>query len=295
MWQELERQLRFDPSQRGFAGLLKVGDLEMGAWHLHRAKSVAIATGFYIPVAQAIENDGPLGAVFLARALLRRGKEVVLLVPEAGQLACEMSCQALALSCPMVLMPTGLVGETLVAELGCDTLVAIEYPGQGSDHACRNMRGLDITNHVPLLDDAFNYAKRRGVFTLAVGDGGNELGCGGPTRILPMRPDRRSIAAATEAEVVLAAGVSNWGVYVLLAALSILAGENLVPTADEERDLLERLCSLGVVDGCSGVCQATVDGIATPLLAQVVQGLHDFVAEHLVAQYHVAATSPVLG
>jgi len=291
MWPELERQLRFDPSQRGFAGGMKIGDLELSARHLQGAKRVAIATGFYIPVAQAIESDGPLGAVFLARALLRAGKEVVLLMPEAGKLACEVSCHALALACPAVFMPTGLMGETLVDELGCDTFVAIEYPGQGSDQACRNMRGIDITAYVPLLDEAFNYAKRRGVFTVAVGDGGNELGCGGPTRMMALSTGRGSIAAATEADVVLAAGVSNWGVYVLLAALSVLEGVNLVPTASEEHELLEKLCAVGVVDGCSGLCQATVDGIDAPLLAQVVQGLHDFAAEHLVVKHRVAATS----
>ncbi|MBT9135352.1 MAG: hypothetical protein DDT34_00403 [Firmicutes bacterium] len=291
VWEDLECYLRFDPSRRGFAGLLKAGSLERVACRLEQTKRVAIATGFFIPEAQAIESDGPLGAVFLARALLGTGQEVVLLSPAVGSQALECSQRFLGLTCPVVLKPPGQVEEQLLDELRCDVFVAIEYPGQGCDGECRNMRGYSISAHVPLLDRAFNYAKMQGVFTVAIGDGGNELGCGALAKSVAVAPDGKSIKAATEAEVVLAAGVSNWGAYTLVAALSLLAGINFVPTPREERLLLEQLCAVGVVDGCSGRCEPTVDGIGAEQLNDFLQGLYNYVAENLETQRSVAATS----
>ncbi|MBS4054047.1 MAG: DUF4392 domain-containing protein [Thermaerobacter sp.] len=290
MWQGIERWLSFDPGRRGFAGNLRPGDLERGTRRLQSANSIAVATGFFIPAAQAVENDGPLGAVFLARALLALGKEVVLLVPDTAEAACQVLCQALGLNCRAVLLSPGLVSEQFIEQLGCDTLVVIEYPGQGGDKTCRNMRGADITPYVPLLDTAFNYAKQCGIFTIAVGDGGNELGCGGRGSVA-VAPCGTPIAAVTEAEVVLAAGLSNWGVYALLAALSLLENKNMVPTPSEERSLLEKLCQVGVVDGYHCLCQATVDGQAAEVLAEVLQDLHRAVTDSLDTQRSVAVSS----
>ncbi|MDR2779692.1 MAG: DUF4392 domain-containing protein, partial [Synergistaceae bacterium] len=51
---------------------------EDGLWNsaldvIYGARSVAVVSGFYIPMASAPETDGPTGGVTLARALLRRG------------------------------------------------------------------------------------------------------------------------------------------------------------------------------------------------------------------------------
>ena len=283
--------MSFDPGRRGFAGNLRPGDLERGTRRLQSAKNIAVATGFFIPAAQAVENDGPLGAVFLARGLLALGKDVVLLLPDTAEAACQVLCQELGLSCRAVLLSPGLVSEQLVEELGCDTLVVIEYPGQGQDKTCRNMRGADITPYVPLLDKAFNYAKQCGIFTIAVGDGGNELGCAVRGSVGAVAPCGTPIAAVTEAEVVIAAGLSNWGVYALLAAMSLLENKNMVPTPSEERSLLDNLCRVGVVDGYYCLCQATVDGQAAEVLAEVLQDLHGAVTDSLDTQRSVAVSS----
>src|SRR5262249_20577251 len=98
--------------------------------------AVAIVTGFFIPQAQppAGETDGPLGALFLARALLPLGIRVVLAtdgfcVPalQAGLAACGLSAAV-----PVVELPTragDYVGGFFTAAGPLTHLVAVERVG----------------------------------------------------------------------------------------------------------------------------------------------------------------------
>ena len=256
----LEDLLRFDPGQRGLADKLRPGDLHLAAAGLLKSDKVAIATGFFIPRAGNIESDGPPGTAFLARALERLGKQVTVLCPESGLPALTTCRESLGLNFSLRGLAPGLVDASLLDEIAPHAFVALEYCGQGHDGRCRNMRGVDMTEHVPILDDVLAEAVSRGITTVAIGDGGNELGCGSAGAQVPSTAPM-SIHSRSDAEFVLCSGISNWGAYVLVGALSVLSGEQLLPTADEEMDLLLALCKVGVVDGVTGVCQATVDGL----------------------------------
>ncbi|HSL94128.1 MAG TPA: glutamate cyclase domain-containing protein [Bacillota bacterium] len=256
----LEDLLRFDPGQRGLAEKLRPGDLRLAAAGLLDADKVTIATGFFIPRAGNIESDGPPGATFLARALERLGKQVTVLCPESGLTALMTCREILGLSYTLRGLRPGLISPSLLDEISPDAFVALEYCGQGHDGFCRNMRGIDMTEHVPILDDVLEEAVRRGLATVAIGDGGNELGCGSAGAQVPSTAPV-SIYSRSDAEFVLCSGISNWGAYVLVGALSVLAGEQLLHTADEEMELLVALCRVGVVDGVTGMCEATVDGL----------------------------------
>src|SRR5262249_34692373 len=71
---------------------------------------VAIVTGFYIPHANPPcgETDGPLGALFLARALTHLGIQVVLATDSFCQRALEVGLGAAGLrkSVPLVVLPS---------------------------------------------------------------------------------------------------------------------------------------------------------------------------------------------
>ncbi len=78
---------------------------------------LAIVTGFYIPTAQppAGETDGPLGAVFLARALVPLGIQVALVTDDfcvqalrAGLAACGLAKQV-----PVITLPPPALSKTL--------------------------------------------------------------------------------------------------------------------------------------------------------------------------------------
>ena len=74
------------------------------------------------------------------------------------------------------------------------------------------------------------------------------------------------------------ASVSNWGGYGLVAALSQLAGRDLLPTIDEERALVGRTAALGAVDGTTGESDGKVDGFDPPVTAEILTDLRTLVA-----------------
>ena len=59
-----------------------------------------------------------------------------------------------------------------------------------------------------------------------------------------------------------------------MAALSRLAGRNLLPTPDDESACIRRLVSLGAVDGVTGAADCTVDSFTLAENAAVLEQLH---------------------
>ena len=104
------RGLRSDPS----ANLIKAteGDFQSACQSVASATNarVAIVTGFYIPHAEPPcgETDGPLGALFLARALTPLGIQVVLATDGFCQRALEIGLGSAGLrkTVPLVILPS---------------------------------------------------------------------------------------------------------------------------------------------------------------------------------------------
>ena len=288
---EFEMHLRFDPGQRGLAQELRPGTLAVAADRLLQASRVTIATGFFVPNAGAVESDGPPGTAFLARALEKLGKQVTILCPATAAEAMRACKEHLQASFTVVpLDPGTIVSEHILDEVPCDVFVGLEYPGQGADGTCRNMRGRDISEFVPILDTVLNAAKARGIYTIAVGDGGNELGCGSAGSRVAFTPEGTCIASASDADTIICAGISNWGAYAVVAALSVLENTELLPTAEEEYELLQEMCRVGVVDGCTHNCVPTVDGMEADVCIGFLRELNAL-TEQFLDQKRAAATS----
>jgi hypothetical protein len=108
--------------------------------------------------------------------------------------------------------------ESLVST--CDLAISIERPGPASDGTYRTMKELDMSHMIAPLDRIF----LGDIPTIAIGDGGNEVGMG---RILQAVqnssiPHAKKIACVMPCVALLVVSVSNWGGYALAAALSIL-------------------------------------------------------------------------
>ena len=72
--------------------------------------------------------------------------------------------------------------------------------------------------------------------------------------------------------MLLPVGVSNWGCYAITAALAILRRDpSLAHTPEAERRLIDFSPSCGLVDGMSGMLDATADGMHPDVHASIVE------------------------
>jgi KipI family sensor histidine kinase inhibitor len=281
----LEGIIQHDPGGRGLAHWAERGDLLPATRSLLEGSRIAIATGFFIPAAGAIETDGPLGALVLARALIALGKEVVFLVDShaAGIIEAGLSClsDVSASEVPMVLLPPGDSPELRrQARTPYSHVVAVERPGRSENGRYHTMRGEDITPHVAAMDELF-IAPHRTYRTIGIGDGGNELGLlkvsGNVDRFLGTT-GIGSISCRTPADFNIYAGVSNWGGYAVCALLGALTGEPLLPDHDLVTGILQAIVREGAVDGVSRKRALSVDGLPLDEETGVITRLQEITA-----------------
>ncbi len=249
----IETLIAEDPRARGIANLVQWGALEAGARALTGARRVLVASGFYLPVPQAGETDGPPGAKAVGRALEALGVGVAYVTDEPNAPLFE------AMGLPATLYRPGLLDGA-----GATHLLAIERPGRAADGRYYSMSGRDVTPYTAPIDALFLEAPARGLPTVAIGDGGNEIGMGN-VRALVQRdvPHGATIASVVPADQLIVAGVSNFGAYGLAAALSLLAGQDLLPTPEGAAADIQACVAAG---GCCGHTfrnEPLVDG--TPL------------------------------
>jgi hypothetical protein len=129
------------------------------------------------------------------------------------------------------------------------------------------MRGDDMSAFAAPLDRLFSAGPWR---TIAIGDGGNEIGMGSVARPLIARhvPLGDRIGCVVPADFLIAAGVSHWGAYAMLAALSALRPDwsaTMLSALDPalDRAVIEAMVRDGpAVDGVSLQRAATIDGLA---------------------------------
>jgi hypothetical protein len=234
---------------------------------------VGLITGFYVPTGSppAAETDGPVGTALLARALAEAGIDCRVATDGPCRSACTVALAAAgAAAVPVDAVDLGVpLGGTIEAwrRAGITHAVSIERCGRSADGAPRNMRGLDIGGWTAPLDDLFAAGPWD---TIAVGDGGNEIGMGAiPRSLIAAHVEHGElIACVTAARHLVVAGVSNWGAYALIGALAALRAdwrEPMLGCLDEglDRAILERTVAEGpAVDGVSRVQAATVDSFS---------------------------------
>jgi hypothetical protein len=149
-------------------------------------------------------------------------------------------------------------------------LVAIEALGPNSAGVIHSIMGRPLLGS-PAYHHLFELASERGIATLGIGDGGNEIGFG---RILDAIQDiqpygrtcqcpcDKGIATIVKTDALVFAAVSNWGAYGVAAMVALLS-ESLqaLHDADIERRMLERCLAAGAVDGGLANHGFTVDSI----------------------------------
>jgi hypothetical protein len=312
------RGLRSDPVENLITATM--GDFHAACRSIAETPNaaVAIVTGFFIAHASPPcgETDGPLGAVFVARALTPLGIGVILAsdafcIPalEAG-----LSAAGLGKSVPLITLPsvepasaqywhyfrdhagdlTHLLALERVGPSHTPESIESQTPKSPAvrarfraevppDHhdRCHSMRGRDITSHVSPAHHVFEEAARQSprITTLAIGDGGNEIGMGKiPWEVIRRNiPNGGLVACRTPVDHLIVCGISNWGAYGLAAGVRLLSSAPPDPelfNLERERELLQLMIDHGLlVDGMTGEQTLSVDGFPFDRYAQPLRQL----------------------
>ena len=231
-----------------------------------------ITTGFYVLMAGKPETDGPPGAIAIGKALRSLGRKVTYVTDE---------CTAPVLrqwagDSEVVEFPIAGVEESrqhaarMLEELQPSLLISIERCGRNRNDEYLNMRARDITPNTARLDYLFD----GGVPSVGIGDGGNEIGMGNLIEVIPGVDSLPDDPAVSRVDRLIIASVSNWGGYGLAAALSLIAGKNLLPTADDEARMVQGMIDAGAVDGTTGDAVPTVDNFSMEENGALLARLH---------------------
>ncbi len=258
---------------RGMAGLrthLQPGYCLRAAQMLWNCRGpVLIGTGF--PVLDTFETDGPAGAIALYRVLSDLGAEPVLVCnePLAAALSEDYRVEPMPLG-----QPTGLkeVVRSRVERIAPELIISIELPGRAADGRYYNMRGEDISNNTFCFDDFLSMAN---CLSIAIGDGGNEIGMG---NVIDRLAELDIVPSATRCDELVIADVSNWAAHGLVAMLSYWSGTDYLGDWDN-RAVLEYLAARGSVDGVTRENTLSEDGLPSESGKLLVAALQQLVAE----------------
>lgn len=248
---------------------------------LESQSPVFVITGFFVKTNW--ESDGPVGALVFGQALERRGFQVYYVTdpPLAGT---DMMRELVGSHDKVIDFPnvdheaSKEHATKLLEEYKPGLAVAIERCSLTEELKYRNMRGIDISEHTAKIDYLFRGVER----TVGVGDGGNEIGMGNLFDEIPKVESLVRLPATTSATHLVIAAVSNWGAYGLVGSMSIQTGENLLPSIDEEQEMVKKWIDMGGVDGFSGEQIYKVDGFTLEENSAVLEALHKEVQEEIV-------------
>jgi hypothetical protein len=225
--------------------------------------TVIIGTGF--PVTSTFETDGPVGAIALYDALETLGAHPILACGPPLSRSLTDDYRVLELTARDIDSAQKQADEQLL-NLQPAAIVSIERPGLAADNRYYNMRGEDITERCAFFDPMMNSANCP---TIAVGDGGNEIGMGNITQAIANLDINPSVTGCDE---LLVADVSNWGAYGVIAILASWAGQDLLGQVSPV-EILDYLSARGSVDGVTRENTLTEDGLEAEEGLRVIQEL----------------------
>lgn len=220
---------------------------------------VLIVTGFYVMKGGAPETDGPPGAVAIGNALDKLGYEIAYVTDEWSLETMKVILPSEHRLIEFQVSDHGSSAEfarNLLNREAPSILVSIERAGLTADGTYRNWRGIDFSDYNAKVDYLFHDHPA----SVGIGDGGNEIGMGNLKEVIKKTEDLPDNPCVTTTTQLLAASVSNWGGYGLIAALSLLSRVNLLPTTDESIEWVRKIVDVGAVEGMSGERKEWVDG-----------------------------------
>ena len=272
------------------------------------------------------ETDGPPGAAALARSIrLTLGGLPVILTDDylvdgmrqvmisAGfhvttpeKLPNSLPRESGVTYCPTVAvigLPTDVhedrrMEEELLDRYRPACCISIERGAMNRHGRIHGMGGYDFSENQAKMDYLFTGAAGRGIATLGIGDGGNEIGMANIERTIRERvrygnmckcPCRSGIAPdVAKVNVLVSATISNWGGYAV-ASLLALAGGKLEAMCNEELEarILNACVAAEFHDSYGAGVSTSVDGceaavhlaLITLIRKTITMGMARFPAE----------------
>ncbi|MDR7419568.1 MAG: DUF4392 domain-containing protein [Armatimonadota bacterium] len=274
--------------------------------------TVVIATGLPTYPWFSGEQDGPVGASTLARALVLGLAARPIIVTEAIHVdMCKAALRGAGLYArgldEALRLPTtaAVIGfptdwdaaqretERLLGAARPAAMIAIERPGANEHGHYHGAKGFRLTEHCAKVDLLFERGKTAGVYTVGIGDGGNELGCAVIRETVVGRvpyaakcqcPCGGTVVPAFVPDHLVLTAISNWGAYGIAAALAVLLDRrDVLHDRDVDRRVHE-LCAAaeanndgpGLLDPGTDAVPAVVHGDFIELLGFMVQSGIDF-------------------
>jgi hypothetical protein len=257
------------------------------------------------------ETDGPPGAAAIARALeVGLGAKPIYVAEERNIGPVIASSEgiglavmdeasfvkrdgiAMASAFPLGNAAGAAEATRLFERFAPKAVVFVEKAGPNSAGIFHSILGTGRTDDMMAnAQEIAREARARGVFTVGIGDGGNEIGFGKiaeavrgiqPAGRVCKCPCGQGVATVVETDVLLSAAVSNWGAYGIAAALAALEKrpEILHSTADEDRMILA-CTAAGAFDGAYARQVPMVDGTAQGVQTALITILHEIVGNSL--------------
>ena len=233
---------------------------------LEKNSSIIILTGFCVterlvdgkkvPVA---ETDGPPGAVLAGETLRKLSYHV-------SYVADPVTCEILRACLKSIKVNDNYVHEfysrhdekeqiaeahRLINQLKPKAMLAGELSSRSwIDGIRRNMRGMNINDWNPPVDEMLVQFKERGII-IAVGDGGNEAGMANLKDNIPLASDGKTVmASGVYSNIPITSWNSNLGLQAIASVAATVEGRfELIPTPNQVIQMIEAALNAGAVEG----------------------------------------------
>ena len=276
---------------------------------LGKGDVVFIMTGAgYEPTMPKGESDGPPGAASLARILYRGLGAIPVFVNEACHADPIVASSEAAglmvkpfeqardrhLGAAIENAPTDQAQiKAWIAEIYAKykpkAVIATERLGAGADGNVHTATGLPLTGLKSQFQGCIDIggvvteANRRKLFSVGIGDHGNELGFGTIySTVVKTMPKGKALATVVKTDVVVPAMMSNWGCYGIEACLAyLLRKPQLIHSPDMEKRIVQACLDAGGLEAMYCTAEFLVDGLDGETSMACMQFLSNIVRKNL--------------